>query len=45
MGWTGCFPSWASLWRLAALNRRSSMKSQMESKMSSPVVIGVDIGK
>src|SRR5215471_4327981 len=45
MGWTGCFPSWASFQRLATLSRRSSMKSRMESNTSSPTVIGVDIGK
>src|SRR5215470_9884668 len=45
MGWTGCFPSWASFQRLAALSRRSGMKPRMESNTSPPAVVGVDIGK
>src|SRR5499427_6092356 len=45
MGWTGCFPSWASFQRLAASSRRSSMKPRMESNTSPPTVVGVDIGK
>lgn len=45
MGWTGCFPTWTSLYRLAAISRRAAMKAKAESNTASLAVIGVDIGK